>query len=81
MTVQAAVAQLVSARSDEFKPVPLSATEARLVAGITDLLANEPFDVTHSGNTIFMGVKCLYFSISYESSLLFQGLGQSSHYT
>lgn len=32
----------------EFKPMPLSATEARLVGGITDLLANEPFEVTHS---------------------------------
>ena len=32
----------------EFKPMPLSATEARLVGGITDLLANEPFEVNHS---------------------------------
>lgn len=32
----------------EFKPMPLSASEARLVGGITDLLANEPFEVTHS---------------------------------
>lgn len=32
----------------EFKLLPLCATEARLVQGITDLLANEPFEVTHS---------------------------------
>lgn len=48
LTVQAAFAQMVAERSSEFKPVPLSATEARLVGGITDLLANEPFEVTHS---------------------------------
>ena len=48
LTVQAAFAQMVSERSGEFKPVPLSATESKLVAGITELLANEPFEVTHS---------------------------------
>lgn len=48
LTVQAAFAQIVSERSSEFKPVPLSATEARLVDGITELLAKEPFEVTHS---------------------------------
>jgi hypothetical protein len=38
----------ISFHVTEFKPLPLSATEARLVSGITDLLANEPFEVTHS---------------------------------
>ena len=39
---------IMSCLGIEFKPLPLSATEARLVGGITDLLANEPFEVTHS---------------------------------
>jgi hypothetical protein len=48
LTVQAAFGQMVADRSSEFKAVPLSATEARLVDGITELLAKEPFEVTHS---------------------------------
>jgi hypothetical protein len=48
LTVQAAFGQMVSERSSEFKAVPLSPTEGRLVDGITDLLAKEPFEVTHS---------------------------------
>ena len=48
LTIQAAFAQMVSDRSAEFKPVPLSATESKLVASVTELLAHEPFEVTHS---------------------------------
>ena len=48
LTVQAAFGQMVTERASEFKAVPLSPTEARLVDGITDLLAKEPFEVTHS---------------------------------
>ena len=48
LTVQAAFGQMVTERAFEFKAVPLSPTEARLVDGITDLLAKEPFEVTHS---------------------------------
>ena len=32
----------------EFVPVPLSATEVRLVEGITDLLSKEPFVVSYT---------------------------------
>ena len=48
LTVQAAFAQMVADRSDEFEPFPLSPTEQRLLAGIKELLINEPFEVTHS---------------------------------
>jgi hypothetical protein len=48
LTVEASFAQIVSDRSAEFKPVPLSPTEARLFEGISELLAKEPFEVTHS---------------------------------
>ena len=39
----------------EFVPVPLSATEVRLVEGITDLLSKEPFVV--SKNAVEIGNK------------------------
>ena len=39
----------------EFVPVPLSATEVRLVEGITDLLSKEPFVV--SKNVVEIGNK------------------------
>ena len=41
--------------SVEFVPVPLSATEVRLVEGITDLLSKEPFVV--SKNVVEIGNK------------------------
>ena len=36
----------------EFVPVPLSATEVRLVEGITDLLSKEPFVVSYTSVAI-----------------------------
>ena len=46
LNLQATFAEMVHERSADFKPMPLCPTEARLVEGITDMLTDEPFEVS-----------------------------------
>jgi hypothetical protein len=46
LNLQATFAEMVHELAGEFKPMPLCPTEARLVEGITEMLASEPFEVT-----------------------------------